>query len=330
MSSPITISSEESPADDRQVSNHPHADIILRSLDSYEFRVPKVYVTDSSSVLAELIQTPSYHPPRPSTSAAPIANSVTPLPVVQLSDSGGILRSLLSFIIPMHVDLPPTLEDIMELLSTAQKYEMDLVITRIRDHLARQNPPLIRDENAFHVYSLSQKYCLRREADQAAQFTLKVSMFIEDLEATGKLDVLSGALLHRLWEYHQRVREYLAGDFTAFMMLGAGARINFRCIKLSSSDVPIWLSDYINSVALNPALFNLSEFHMALTRHVIPSLVPHASRPCQSCASISCNTIDTFWTALSDVVRHSIENVSLSAVHQALVLTFCRSKQTCC
>ena len=164
--------------------------------------------------------------------------------------------SLLGFIIPMPAELPRTLEDIMELLSTAQKYEMDIVLTRIRDHLARQNPPLIRDENAFYVYSLAQKYGLRREADQAARLTLKVPMSIEGLEATGKLDVLSGALLHRLWEYHQRVREYLAGDFKAFMMLGAGARINFRCIKLSSSNVPI--SDYVNSVAVNPALFNLS------------------------------------------------------------------------
>ena len=46
--------------------------------------------------------------------------------------------SLLGFIIPMPAELPPTLEDIMELLSTAQKYEMDIVLTRIRDHLARQ------------------------------------------------------------------------------------------------------------------------------------------------------------------------------------------------
>jgi hypothetical protein len=302
--------------DGRQVWSHPHADIVLRSRDSHEFRAPKVYIVDSSPVLAELIRTP--YPPRPSAPASPIANSTAPLPVVQLSDSGGILTSLLSFIIPMPAEHPSTLEDIMELLSTAQKYEMDLILTRIRDHIARQHPPLIRDENAFYVYSLAQKYGLRREADQAARLTLKVLMSIEDLESSGKLDVLSGALLHRLWEYHQRVRDYLAGDFTAFMMLGAGARINFRCIKLSSSDVPIWLSDYINSVAVNPALFNLSEFRVALMRHVLPSSGPRQSRACPSCASISANTIDTFWAALSDVVHHSIENVRSRAVHKVL------------
>jgi hypothetical protein len=312
----MTSEEEESPANSRQVLSYPRADIILRSRGSRRFKVPKVYIVDSSPVLAELIRATPY-PPRPSA----IANSVTPLPVVQLSDKGRILTSLLSFILPtMTVKLPPTLEDIMELLSTAQKYEMDLVLIRIRDHIARQHPPLVRDENAFYVYSLAQKYGLHREADQAARFTLYASMDIEDLETAGKLDILSGALLHRLWEYHQKVRERLTDDFKAFMMLGAGARINFRCVELSSSNVPIWLSDYINSVAVNPALFNLSEFHMALTRHINPSLNPHSSRPCPSCTLISPNTIDTSWVALSDVVQHSMENVSFSAVHQVLGL----------
>jgi hypothetical protein len=231
------------------------------------------------------------------------------LPIVQLPDSGAILSSLLSFVVPMAANLPTAVEDTMELLSTAQKYEMDPVLTRIRGHLFQQNlpVPLIRDENAFYIYSLAQKYGLRREADQAARFTLKVSMSVEGLEATGKLDVLSGALLHKLWEYHQRVRDYLTSDFEAFMMLGAGARINFRCIKLSNSDVPVWLKDYIESVAVNPALFSLSEFHMALTRHIVPSA--SRPRPCQSCASITCNTIDAFWADFSDIVQHSTENV---------------------
>jgi hypothetical protein len=38
------------------VLNHPHADIILRSSDSREFRVPRIYIIDSSPVLAALIQ----------------------------------------------------------------------------------------------------------------------------------------------------------------------------------------------------------------------------------------------------------------------------------
>ena len=107
---------------------------------------------------------------------------------------------------------------------------MDVVLIRIRDHLARQNP-LIQEENSFYAYSLAKKYDLGREVDQESRFTLRVPMAIENLENTGKLDVLSGE------GYHQRVRESLAGEFTTFMMFGAGARIKFRCIKLNSSDL---------------------------------------------------------------------------------------------
>ena len=47
--------------------------------------------------------------------------AVTSLPVVQLSDCSGILSSLLGFIIPVPSNLPSTVEDIMELLSTGPK-----------------------------------------------------------------------------------------------------------------------------------------------------------------------------------------------------------------
>ena len=326
MSRSTTFSSEESSSDVRHVLSHPHADIVLRSCDHQEFKVPKVYIIDNSPVLAALIRSPS-HPPKPYTKPglAISTDSATLLPVVPLTDSGAILISLLSFIIPVSPNLPSTVEECVELLWTAQKYEMCLVLTHIRDHVARQNPPIIREDNAFYVYSLAQKFGLRREMDQAARLTLKVQMSIGDLEATGKLDILSGALLYQLWGYHQRVREYLAGDFTAFMMLGVGARINYRCIKLSSSDVPIWLNDYINAIALNPALFNISEFHMALTRHAVPT-GSRSSPPCEFCAAISCNTIDTFWRALSDVVQHSIENVSLNSGRPCFFMTLSQAE----
>jgi hypothetical protein len=328
MSGSSAIPAEECPSGGRHVFklNHPHADIVLRSCDSDEFRVPKVYIIDNSPVLADSIRSTS-HPSKSDTAIPPDAGAPTCLPVVELSDSGVVLSSLLSFIIPMAPDLPPTAEDILRLLSTAQKYEMSTVLTRIRDHLTRQKLPLIRDETAFHIYALAQKYGLRQEAVQAARLTLKFSMSIEDLEATGKLDNVSGALLHELWGYHQRVREYLADDLTAFMMLGTGARINFRCIKLTSSDVPVWLNDYIDSIAIDPARFSLSEFHTALMRHVT-SAGSRFSRSCHSCASITSDRIDSFWTTFSDVVQRSIENVSLSIPSMPCADTFHRLKQT--
>ncbi|KAF8262673.1 hypothetical protein EI94DRAFT_663142 [Lactarius quietus] len=87
-----------------------------------------------------------------------------PLPEVQLSESSTILSSLLTFIFPETPILPSTLEETMELLSVAQKYEMSSVLTHIRGALSRQRPPSINSENAFLAYSLAQEHELREEA----------------------------------------------------------------------------------------------------------------------------------------------------------------------
>jgi hypothetical protein len=308
--SSLSVISVEASGKPEHVINHPDADIILCSRNFHEFKVPKIYIIDNSPVLAKSIRT-ALSPSKPHTVAHTDASAS--FPVVRLSDSGDILSSLLSFIIPMTPHLPPTTEKTMELLSVAQKYEMSLALTHIRDHISRQDPPLIREETAFHVYSLAKEYKLREEALQAARLTLKVPMSIEGLES--KFDFLSGAVLYELWAYHQRVCDYLADDLTTFRILGVETRINFRCVKLTSSDVPTWLDDYIESVARNPALFNLSEFHMALVRHAAPcGGLNRRSRSCPTCALISSKTIDTFWTAFTSYFQLSIDSVSVAVL----------------
>jgi hypothetical protein len=293
-----------------RVLDHPHSDIILRSCDFHEFRVPSLYILDNSPVLTKSIQNSS-NPFGPdivvSTDASPS------LPVVPLSESGDIVSSLLSFIIPTTPHLPPTTEKAMELLSAAQKYEMTLVLNRIRDHIAQQDPPLVREETAFDVYSLANRHGLRQEARQAARLTLKLPMSLEDLES--KFDILSGSVLHQLWIYHRSVRDFLEEDLSTFRIVGVEPRINFRCVKLTSSDVPAWLDDYIDSVARNPAFFDLSEFHMALARHVTSCDDPDRRlRSCQTCASISRKTIDTFWTTFTNIFQQCIEEAYVSVV----------------
>ena len=143
----------------------PDADVVLRSRDSQTFRVLKLYIIKSSSVLAKLLQDAS--------DSAGDANSQTPLHEVQLSESSTTLTNLLSFVFPIIPVLPSTLEERMELLSVAQKYEMSSVLSHIRGSLSRQDPPFINPENAFLAYSLAQEYRLREEAAEAARLTLK-------------------------------------------------------------------------------------------------------------------------------------------------------------
>ena len=90
--------------------DHPNADITFRSQDSYHLRVPRIYIANSSSILDELIRT---------TLDSSNGNPEALLPVVQLPESGEILRCLLTFIFPVTPLLPLTSEEIMELLSVA-------------------------------------------------------------------------------------------------------------------------------------------------------------------------------------------------------------------
>jgi hypothetical protein len=218
MSTAITETSPSGPivSLENLLFDFPEADIILlvilRSRDSYDFRVLKIYIVNSSPILGEKVSlSPNFRPaPGASTSA----------PCVQLPIEGAILFSLLTYIFPVLPVLPSTVEQVMELLSVAQMYKMDVVLTRIRSHIAqqgRQEPPFIREETAFLIYSLAQNHGLRPEGLDAAQCTLSfASLAIEDLAEEHTLDIMPGPFLYELWEYHGTVGENLEEDLEDF------------------------------------------------------------------------------------------------------------------
>jgi hypothetical protein len=293
-----------SPADqplENLLFDHPGADIILRSQDSYHFRVPAIYIVDCSPILGELIRSTLY-----STSNA---NPEALKPVVQLPESGEILRRLLTFIFPVTPLRPSTPEDIMELLSVAQKYQMETALAHIRGSVARHNSLPSGLEPALHTYALAQKYGLRPEALQTARvILLKQPMSIEDFE--NKLDIMPGASLYELWKYYERVRDILASDLTEFRESCTRGTITglpgLRCTELSSSQIPSWLDRYIESIGQSPNLFDYAELNTALACHIKDK---NNELGCQ-CASIPSQTIREFWEALAFVVNDSFEKVS--------------------
>ena len=227
--------------------DYPDADIILRSQDCYHFRVPKTSIINSSPILAELIRK-TFDPPGD-------ANVGTSFPVVQLKERGAIIHSLLTFTFPVIPLVPSTPEEIMELLSVAQKYQMAAALTHIRGSIARQNSLPARLGPALHTYALAQKYGLRQEALQTARTILNYPMTIEDFD--NKLDIMSGASLYELWKYHERVRVILSSDLTEFRRSHArGTITGLRCTELSSSQIPSWLDQYIESIRKSLNLFD--------------------------------------------------------------------------
>jgi hypothetical protein len=279
--------------------NHPSADIILRSQDSYHFRVPKIYIVSCSPILGELIQR-----------TLDDANAETSPPVVQLRESGEILHCLLTFIFPITQLVPFTPEKIMELLSVAQKYQMRTVLAHIRGSIARQNLLPTRLEPALHIYALAQKYGLRQEALQTARtIFLKQSMTIEDFD--NKLDIMPGDSLYELWMYHKRVRAILASDLTEFRMSCAcGMLKDLRCTELSSSQIPKWLDHYIESIEKTSHLFDSTELSITMAHHVKDKANTYGFNSTCKCTSIPGNTMRDFWEALASVVDGSFDKVS--------------------
>jgi hypothetical protein len=292
------------------VFDYPEADVILRSCDFVEFRVLKLYILHSSPILSEKVSITS---DRQSCATAIIADfasgaNVPSLPVIKLPDSGAILFSLLSYIFPVPPILPATVEQTMELLSVAQKYKMDAILTHIRNHIAQQDPPFIREDTALYVYSLAQKYGLRKEALQAARSTLTFSpLTIESLDSEDNLDVMPGACLHELWNYHERVKSNLTSDLEEFRKNSSAKKAlgDSNCHSLMASRIPTWLDRYIESIGRDPALFDPIEFYRALENHARDG----ARRGCASCAGMSRKQTRSFWAALATVAHASIAKV---------------------
>lgn len=297
--STVSPSPEDSTTDEPLANvlfDYSGADIILRSQDAHHFRVPKIYIENSSSVLSELIRKALDSP-----SAADVEAS---LPVVRLPKRGEIIHCLLTFIFPVIPLLPSTPEGVMELLSDTLAYQMGSVLSRIRDRIARTFPLPTHLEPALRVHSIAQEYGLRHEALHTARTTLNYPMTIEGFD--NKLDIMPGASLYRLWKYHERVRVTLASDLTEFREFGAGGTMTgVRCLEHSSSQIPRWLDQYIESIGKAPNLFDFVEFNVALTHHI-----KHTKRRCE-CTSIPGETIRDFWEALSSVVSNGFEKVSV-------------------
>jgi hypothetical protein len=301
-----TVPHEAASTEDEPLLNllfdYPGADILLRSHDCYHFRVPKASIINNSPILSKLIQKHSGS----SDDAKPEAS----IPVVKLPESGKILHCLLTFIFLVTPLVPSTPEEIMELLSVAQKYQIETALTHIRGSIARLNSLPTGLELALHIYALAQKYGLLPEALQAARTILNYPMNIEDFG--NKLDIMSGASLYQLWKYHERVRVILSSDLTEFRRTCAhGTITGLTCTEFSPSHVPRWLDQYIESIGKTPNLFDYAELNTAMARHIKDKA---QDVKCE-CASIPSQTIREFWKALASVIDGSLEKVSIIDVH---------------
>jgi hypothetical protein len=329
-----TVPHEAASTTDKSLPNllfdYPNADIILRSQGPSHFRVPKIYIFIGSPVLGELIRS-ALDLPR-AANDEPLAS----LPVVQLPDSGEIVHCLLTFIFPVTSLLPSTPEQIMELLSVAQKYQMETALTNIRGAITQKNSLPTGLEPALRIYSLAQNYGLRQEALQSARTILQHPMTVEDL--VDKPNIMPGAYLYELWKYHEKVRAILVSDLTEFRASGArSTMIGVTCTSTSTSQIPWWLDEYIKSIGTTPNLFDLAELNIAMASHFKDWVW---FKGLCGCVTMPSQTIRNFWEALASVVHGSFAKVStrllcgateleaLTLHRQSRLYLSCRTKRT--
>jgi hypothetical protein len=183
-------------------------------------------------------------------------------------------------------------------------------LIHIRGSVARQNPLPTHLEPALRIYVLAQKYGLRPEALQTARTILNYPITIEDFD--NKLDIMPGAFLYELWEYHEEVRAILVSDLTEFRESGARGTISgLRCAELSASGIPRWLDQYIDSIGKSPNLFDTAELSIVMARHVQVTRNSRSRTARCECTSIHSQTIRDFWAALASVIHGSFEKASV-------------------
>jgi hypothetical protein len=286
--------------------DYPGSDIVLRSCDSRDFPLPKLYILISSPVLGPLIQSVS------TTSDIPNGDGPKSLPVVKLPESGTTLYNLLTFIFPVDPVLPSTSEKIMELLGVAQKYQMKSASSHIRGIISRKDPPFIRPETAHGIYFLAQKHGLHPEAVQAARVTLRLPITIQDFGDELDFPGPTGAYLHELWKYHRRVRSDLKSGVREFT--NSGLPDDVKCLRCRIPEYtvfngvpPLWLCRYIESIPDTPHLFDPIAFENDWALH-IKETAAVSSKTC-SCVDIPSELRRSFWEALTTFVRKTIEKV---------------------
>ena len=142
------------------------ADIIIRSSDGVHFRMIKVLLSLVSTIFKDMFDLPRSE----NNSVDETRNG---LPIVDLTESSGTIKNLLSFCYPAIYAAKVRLETLSEvgaLLEVAMKYEMGGICKDVIESLIK--PPFLQEE-PLRVYAIASRHKLKEQATLAAKYTLR-------------------------------------------------------------------------------------------------------------------------------------------------------------
>jgi hypothetical protein len=187
------------------------ADVIVRASDLTTFPVHKSVLASSSWVFRDMFTLP--WPPNNET--------VTGLPVVDISEDAELVRSLITILYPIPSDIPASYDRILALLATAQKYDMGAVQSSIRAEVTRRPPPALNGTEAFCRYAIASRSRLTPEMDMAARLTLDQPMTFEHLGP--ELRLFEGRALSDLSHFRKACRDDLVSRLKSFLDIDSGS-----------------------------------------------------------------------------------------------------------
>ena len=177
------------------------ADVILQSSDFVNFYVRKSILATSSPFFDDLFTLP-----QPSDHEV-----VDGLPVVHLPEDAQVLSSLVTLMYPVPPEIPDSVDNILTLLSTCQKYDMTTVQSSIRAEISRRGLLWPKGADTFRLFAVACRKRLVPEMKAAARLTLGYPMTFEYLGEALKL--FEGWALSDLARYRRRCRHGITSCF---------------------------------------------------------------------------------------------------------------------
>ncbi|KAH9479177.1 hypothetical protein JR316_0007763 [Psilocybe cubensis] len=183
--------------------DHPDADVILRSsdLEPVDFRVFKLLLSLSSPFFSDIFTLPQPIPSNPSSFYSDeYQESSKGLPVIQMSEDKETLTLLLGLCFPISAHETPrisSLQEIQKVAEAAVKFEMDGIVRYLQRELVA---PRFIESQPVRVFAIAYRYGWDAEAKKAARHTLRQPV---DTPFVAELELISGATLFRLREYHR-------------------------------------------------------------------------------------------------------------------------------
>ena len=175
--------------------DHAKADIILRSSDSIDFRVFKLFLSLASPFFETLFTIPQ---PAEENGDQEVRDGLAVIPITEDSKT---LDILLRFCYPSTLVDDPNLEvlkDAMDVLEAARKYSLDAIEKKARQAIA--NPKILEAE-PLRCFAIAHQGRLREETLLAARYTLTQPLIPSWFQ---EMELITATELLTLLTYHHR------------------------------------------------------------------------------------------------------------------------------